>query len=255
MAEGATAGGFDTWILVQNPNDRPVYVDIKYQTEGGERQGPQETILPNRRQSFRVNDTVETYDVSTTVTADGAVICERAMYWKSEGAANFVLGHDSVGVTAAWNEWYLAEGASTGGFRDLDPGAESRRQPGGCRAHLPDWGSGGGGAAGDHPEEVQEKFPGERDRADPGRFHSGGGDRSWLRHLRAGGLLQTSGRYFLRVGYQLHRLARPLEEVPSSARWGLRFQRDHASSRLLLPGTSDDPGGAGEGAGSACDCR
>ncbi len=116
LAEGATLGGYETWILVQNPNDRPVYVDIRYQTGGGEEQGPQEMILPNRRKSFRVNDTVQTYDVSTMVTADGDVICERAMYWKPDGAANFVLGHDSVGVTAACNDWYLAEGCTDGGY-------------------------------------------------------------------------------------------------------------------------------------------
>jgi hypothetical protein len=116
LAEGATAGGYETWVLVQNPNNRPVFVDIKYQTGEGERQGPQDTIPHESRRSYRVNDTVQTFDVSTTITADGPVICERAMYWTPEGYPYKVLGHDSVGVTAPWNEWYLAEGATTGGY-------------------------------------------------------------------------------------------------------------------------------------------
>jgi len=40
LAEGATAGGFDTYVLVQNPNNHAVDVDIKFQTREGEKQGP-----------------------------------------------------------------------------------------------------------------------------------------------------------------------------------------------------------------------
>ena len=116
LAEGASLGGYETWVLVQNPNGHAVDVDIVYQTGEGDRQGPQETILPRSRRSFRVNDTVQTYDVSTLVTADGEVICERAMYWKPEGTANHVLGHDSIGVTIPAHNWFLPEGATDGGF-------------------------------------------------------------------------------------------------------------------------------------------
>ncbi len=116
MAEGATTGGYETWVLVQNPGTDPVDVDIRYQTGTGEVHGPADTIPGESRRSYKVNETVETYDVSMAVYASAAVICERSMYWTPEGGSRKVLGHDSVGVTAPWNEWYLAEGSTAGGY-------------------------------------------------------------------------------------------------------------------------------------------
>jgi hypothetical protein len=116
LAEGASTGGYETWILVQNPGLNAAVIDIRYQTDLGEVPGPTPTIAAGTRQSFRVNDTVETYNVSTQVTSSSGVICERSMYWTPQGLANKILGHDSVGVTAGWNEWYLAEGSTAGGY-------------------------------------------------------------------------------------------------------------------------------------------
>jgi len=118
LAEGATLGGFETWILVQNPNPNPVNIDIKFQTGTGQVQGPIETIFPQSRKSYRVNKYVTTYDVSTQVDSFGGdVICERAMYWTPPGETEKVLGHDSIGVRNNGGlTWYLAEGATLGGF-------------------------------------------------------------------------------------------------------------------------------------------
>ena len=119
LAEGATDGGFETWVLVQNPNPFPVAVDIRYQTGEGEVQGPQGTITARSRKSFRANDTVTDFNVSTKVTSTtpgGYVICERAVYWIPEGTTQRVIGHDSIGVRAGSATWNLAEGATTGGF-------------------------------------------------------------------------------------------------------------------------------------------
>ncbi len=117
LAEGCTLGGFETWVLVENPGTDPVNVSLTLQTGEG-LQVPlelQNAAIPARgRRSFKLNDYVETYDVSTTVTtltAGGEVVCERAMYWNDRKG-----GHDSVGVTSASADWYLAEGATAGGF-------------------------------------------------------------------------------------------------------------------------------------------
>jgi len=37
LAEGCTAGGFQTWVLVQNPGTRPVDVTMELQTAQGAR--------------------------------------------------------------------------------------------------------------------------------------------------------------------------------------------------------------------------
>jgi len=118
LAEGSTAGGMETFVLVQNPGDAEVHVNVAFQTDAGEVRPEelQEVSIPaNSRRTFKVNDWVTTYDVSTLVEPiDGEVICERAMYGNDRAWA-----HDSIGVAAPdgpAQEWYLAEGSTGGGM-------------------------------------------------------------------------------------------------------------------------------------------
>jgi hypothetical protein len=101
MAEGATMGGFETWVLVQNPVDVPVHVDFTLNTDTGAQTPPdlQGVEIPaSSRRSFNIGNYVTTFDVSTRVDCvDGEVICERAMYWTPDGSATRALGHDSIG--------------------------------------------------------------------------------------------------------------------------------------------------------------
>ena len=111
MAEGCTNGGFETWILVQNPGSQTVSATVTYMTPTGEKPGPILSVAPGTRQSVNVADTVKNeWDVSTRVDASYPVVCERAVYWN-----NRIEGHDSVGVTTPAPRWFLAEG-STNGF-------------------------------------------------------------------------------------------------------------------------------------------
>jgi photosystem II stability/assembly factor-like uncharacterized protein len=80
LAEGATAGGFETWVLVQNPNDDPANVTLTYMTGNGEVPGGTISLPPNSRQSVNVGFTVQTFKVSTKVISNRPVIAERAMY-------------------------------------------------------------------------------------------------------------------------------------------------------------------------------
>ena len=80
LAEGATAGGFETWVLVQNPGAQPARVTLTYHTDGGEVSGPTLNLGPTSRQSVNVGLQVQSYDISTEVESDQPVIAERAMY-------------------------------------------------------------------------------------------------------------------------------------------------------------------------------
>ncbi len=80
LAEGCTSGGFETWILVQNPSDSPANVTLTYQTDEGNVQGPSFMLPAKSRESVNVGETVTTYRVATTVSADRGVIAERAVY-------------------------------------------------------------------------------------------------------------------------------------------------------------------------------
>jgi len=111
LAEGCTKGGFETWVLVQNPGDNPVQIDMAFQTDNGRVQGPQDTVPANSRRTYNVSEYVQSYNVSTKVTASGNIVCERAMYGN-----NRAWGHDSIGVISPSKTWYLAEGCTKGGF-------------------------------------------------------------------------------------------------------------------------------------------
>ena len=93
LAEGSTGEGFETWVLVQNPNNTPANVSINYMTPSGSKGGPSVTLPPNSRKTFFVADTVPNqWSVSTTVTSDKPVIAERSMYGDGR-----TWGHDSLG--------------------------------------------------------------------------------------------------------------------------------------------------------------
>jgi len=112
LAEGSTNGGFETWILLQNPNNVNATAQLTFLTAAGEVPGPSVPLGPKSRVSVNVANYVrDQWSVSTKITADGLVIAERSMYWNNRQG-----GHDSIGVTASSTTWYLAEGTTNGGF-------------------------------------------------------------------------------------------------------------------------------------------
>jgi 5'-nucleotidase / UDP-sugar diphosphatase len=115
LAEGSTDGGMETWVLIQNPSDNPINVNVKFQTDAGENAPAalQDMVIPKQsRKSIKVNDYVTNYNVSTYVEAlNGGVVCERAMYGPGKYWA-----HDSIGATAPTTDWYMAEGSTDGGM-------------------------------------------------------------------------------------------------------------------------------------------
>ncbi|MCG2794287.1 MAG: DUF5719 family protein [Actinomycetia bacterium] len=114
LAEGSTAWGYETWLLLQNPQESAADVDVTYMTSDGPVVEPTFTMQPFSRQTILVNDRVENMDTSIEVTSDKEIIAERAMYWDNgTGKA----GHDTVGMTEARNTIYLAEGSTAWGFQ------------------------------------------------------------------------------------------------------------------------------------------
>jgi predicted metal-dependent phosphoesterase TrpH len=93
LAEGSTAGEFETWVLVQNPNNIPAQVTLTFLTENGPVPGPAATLDPNTRLSFNAGEFVTSFHVSTKVESNQPVVAERAVYWN-----NRTGGHDSIGA-------------------------------------------------------------------------------------------------------------------------------------------------------------
>ena len=116
LAEGTTAWGFTTYVLVQNPQDTPTDVTITYMTPSGPKPQPTFTMPPNSRKTVRVNDIpeVSNTDLSTAVHGSQPIIAERSMYW----GENTSLGeacHDSIGMSMAHQTFYLPDGQTSEG--------------------------------------------------------------------------------------------------------------------------------------------
>jgi hypothetical protein len=110
LAEGCTAWGFTTYVLVQNPNSTPTDVEITYMTSGTPIYKTPFTMAPNTRRTIRVNDDVPNTDVSTRVHGSQPIIAERALYW--DGGLGEAM-HDSIGITAPHSTFYLPDGRAS----------------------------------------------------------------------------------------------------------------------------------------------
>jgi hypothetical protein len=111
LAEGCTAPGFETWVLVQNPGTQAAMVTLGYMTSAGKRAGPSFRLGPSSRKTVNVADVAPgQWDVSTSVESDRPVVVERSMYG---GGREWAEG--SAGATGPASTWYLAEGCTAGG--------------------------------------------------------------------------------------------------------------------------------------------
>ncbi|MBU1671910.1 MAG: IPT/TIG domain-containing protein [Actinobacteria bacterium] len=111
LPEGCSAFGFETWTLIQNPNDAPANVKLTYMVEGGGANSFDKVVPAKSRHTFSMAADIGEQSASTTVTSDLPVIPERSMYRYDR-----MEGHDSVGSTAPAEDYYLAEGTTAWGF-------------------------------------------------------------------------------------------------------------------------------------------
>ncbi|OFW58471.1 MAG: hypothetical protein A2W01_01850 [Candidatus Solincola sediminis] len=81
LGEGCTAGGFETWVLMENPAAVEAHATLVFLTENGEVAGPQVTIAPRSRASVNAGNYVTSYDVSSEVSSDVPIVVERSVYW------------------------------------------------------------------------------------------------------------------------------------------------------------------------------
>ena len=137
LAEGTTAWGFTTYVLVQNPNPVTANVKLSLLTSLGKLDGPTAAMPPNSRKTFNLNNYINVgplakgLDASTVVNSDVPVVAERAMYWYNNVGKEG--GHDTIGMTSAHNAFYFPSGHWGIGQPDGDDhetedrGADGRR--------------------------------------------------------------------------------------------------------------------------------
>ena len=114
FAEGSTQAGFETWIALQNPEDRDAQVRITCMTQTGDPVTRDINIGPTSRKTINVESIAGTTDsVSTKVEVlnDVAIIAERPMYWNSRRG-----GHACAGATETASMLFLAGGKTSTSF-------------------------------------------------------------------------------------------------------------------------------------------
>jgi hypothetical protein len=121
LAEGSTNAGFQLFYLIQNPGTTAAEVEVKFLLPSGAPVVKTYSVAAGSRFNVWVNTLPElaSTDCSAVITATNGVpiIVERAMYLDGPGLP-FGAGHESAGVTAPAERWFLAEGA-TGPYFDL----------------------------------------------------------------------------------------------------------------------------------------
>lgn len=110
LAEGNTGGGFDTWILLQNPSEITANAKLTFIGSDGPLSEISVGVPPTSRRSIYVNQLVPSTEVSTVVSSDQPIVAERAMYFRQGG------GHGSAGSSRLARDWYVAEGRVADGF-------------------------------------------------------------------------------------------------------------------------------------------
>ena len=112
LAEGTTAWGFTTYVLVENPNDTEVDVTMTYMTNEGPVADAPFKMPAKSRKTVRVNDAHPDMDLSTLVRATKPIVAERSMYWAAPDV-NGQATHDSIGTDAAHATWFLPDGGTS----------------------------------------------------------------------------------------------------------------------------------------------
>lgn len=96
LPAGGTSNDWETWTLVQNPNDSEVIVEISYLMPDGQNNIVWLEAIPARsRKSFNMADWVPDGSAAVMVRsleAPNKIMVERAMYWYGRNAGTSTIG-------------------------------------------------------------------------------------------------------------------------------------------------------------------
>ncbi len=113
FAEGYTAGGFDTWLLLANPGEEEAAVTCSFMLEGGGSIEKSYRVPAGSRFTVPVDEIqgMGSAAFATRLISDRPVVAERAIYFDYRGWDG---GSDSRGATTPQREWFFAEGYTGG---------------------------------------------------------------------------------------------------------------------------------------------
>lgn len=115
LAEGYTGSGFQTYVLVQNPNPGAVSLRAEYVDTRGGYVEEYYSLGGVSRLTLNLNAIFPDSEVSTCISSlnDVGVVVERSMYFDSAGRSD---GHCTPGSPGLSTTWFFAEGYTGPGF-------------------------------------------------------------------------------------------------------------------------------------------
>jgi hypothetical protein len=113
FAAGNSRGGFDTWLLVENPGDNPASARVSFLTDTGAVVLQPLFVLPHARLSLYTDPLVPNAVYGMRVDSDQPIVAERSVYF-SDGKA----GYDAAAVASPATEWFLPDGSTSGSFEE-----------------------------------------------------------------------------------------------------------------------------------------
>lgn len=108
LAEGYTRRGFDTWLLLLNPNPQPALATVQYVLDNGELQTADYDLPPNRRQAIYVNDVVPDGMMGFIIRSDLPIVAERAMFFGPDHRGT----HSTLASPSLARRWYFPAGST-----------------------------------------------------------------------------------------------------------------------------------------------
>jgi hypothetical protein len=111
VAEGYTAGEFDTYILVLNPGDESADLLVRYMLKGGRYLDRMYNVPAHSRYTLAVDGEpgLSSEEVSAVMASSRPVVVERSMYFRYGGRPG---GSCAPAVAGPAVKWYFAEGYS-----------------------------------------------------------------------------------------------------------------------------------------------
>jgi subtilisin family serine protease len=115
MAEGYTGRGYQTYILIENPNEQGATLRAEYVDARANYKDEYYNLAGYSRLTLNLNGIYPDSEISTSIASTNGVgvIVERSMYFNSNGRND---GHCSHASPELSTTWYLAEGYTGPGF-------------------------------------------------------------------------------------------------------------------------------------------
>jgi len=115
--EGTTRKGFDEWLMVMNPSDDPIDIELELIPLEGVPVRHNIRVPAFCRETVSVDRLVrEGKDVSAVLTSDAGFVAERSQYGDFKG--NIDGGESAMGSNLAALEWLFSEGCTLDGFTE-----------------------------------------------------------------------------------------------------------------------------------------